>query len=241
MKIKLLVFALFALLCAVLFYNKEPVPASELHYICREPKVKTDNPPVVILLHGIFGNENNLFSFADKLPDRFLIISVRAPYRIEEGKYRWFRADFTKAKPVYEKKEAEVSRALIIGFIDQLGQKYSFDKNQVYLCGFSQGAMMAYSAGITAPDKIKGIAMIGGLLLDDVKPRIAPKDKLSPLNTFIAHGTQDQVIKINHAIEACFFLQQKGLHPEYHEYHEGHTVSDAMLTDLVKWLSTEYE
>ena len=35
----------------------------KLHYLVRQPKVKTANPPLLILLHGVGGNEQNLFSF----------------------------------------------------------------------------------------------------------------------------------------------------------------------------------
>jgi hypothetical protein len=50
-----------------------------LHYLVREPVVKTAETPVLILLHGVGSNEQDLFSLANRLPDDFLVISARAP------------------------------------------------------------------------------------------------------------------------------------------------------------------
>ena len=36
-----------------------------LQYVVRQPKIKTGNVPLIILLHGVGGNELDLFSFAD--------------------------------------------------------------------------------------------------------------------------------------------------------------------------------
>ncbi len=45
-----------------------------LHYLVRQPKIKSAKPPVIILLHGVGSNEEDLFSFADKLPDKLNIL-----------------------------------------------------------------------------------------------------------------------------------------------------------------------
>ena len=41
----------------------------KLQYIVREPKIASQNPPLLILLHGYGSNEHDLFSFAEELPD----------------------------------------------------------------------------------------------------------------------------------------------------------------------------
>ena len=45
-----------------------------LHYLVRQPKIKSAKHPVIILLHGEGSNEEDLFSFADKLPDKLNIL-----------------------------------------------------------------------------------------------------------------------------------------------------------------------
>lgn len=207
-----------------------------LHYVFREPKIKSLHPPLIVLLHGVGSNEQDLFSFADQLPGRFLVVSARGPYTLGQGSYGWYHIDYSTGKSVYNKEEAEKSRNTIIDFIEQLSTKHAFDKSQVYLCGFSQGAIMSYSVGLTRPDMVKGIALMSGRLLEEIKPVIAPKDKLQNLDIFISHGTKDPVLKIDYARAAHTYLTQLGLASTYREYPEVHTISHAMFDDLLKWL-----
>jgi len=106
----------------------------------------------------------------------------------------------------------------------------------VYLCGFSQGAIMSYSVGLTQPDKINGMAIMSGRLLEDVKPFIKDSAQLANLKVFVSHGNNDQVLGVHYATESVAYLKQKGLNPTFKIYPDGHTISAAMLKDLVSWL-----
>lgn len=208
-----------------------------LHYLVREPKIKSLNPPLIILLHGIGSNEHDLFSFADHLPDKFLVVSAQAPYSLGNNGYAWYHADFSTPKPTFNKEEAEKSRNTIIQFIRELKTQHPFDDKQVYLVGFSQGAIMSYSVGLTRPDLIKGIAIMSGRLLEEVKPLIKPNEKLKQLNIFISHGTNDPVLNIQNARDAVAYLKTLDLNPTYKEYPEGHAINNEMLSDLIGWLN----
>lgn len=210
-----------------------------LHYLCRAPKVKTVHPPVVILLHGVGSNENDLFSFVNQLPDNFLVIAARAPYTQAEGSYAWYSVDFSGGKPKIDAGQAEKSRTVILQFLSQLKELHDFDENQVFLCGFSQGAIMSYSVGLTRPDKIKGIAVLSGRLLDEVKPIIPTSGKLNTLKVFIAHGNSDNVLGIHYATDAINYLDKLGVKATYKEYSEGHTICANEVEDLMKWLKSE--
>ena len=210
-----------------------------LQYLVREPTVKTAKPPIVILMHGVGSNEKDLFALASQLPNQFLVVSVRAPYFIEKDRYGWYALSFVDGKPTCNVEQAEKSRLLVIQFINQLKEKFSFDNQRVYLCGFSQGAIMAASIGLTNPDKIKGIAMMSGLLLEEVKPKIAPKENLKNLRVYISHGTNDKVLEVHYAHESYAYLKQLGINPFYKEYPNGHTISAAMLSDLNTWLNKD--
>ena len=207
-----------------------------LHYKVKHPKTESANTPLIILLHGVGSNENDLFSFANQLPGNFLIVSARAPFTIGQESYAWYEVDFSTGKPLINKTKAEQSRISIIAFIDALKEKYQFDEKQVYLCGFSQGGIMAYSVGLTRPDKIKGIAVMSGRLLDEVKPSIKKTEQLKQLNVFISHGTNDTVLGIHYATGSLAYLKELGITSTFNTYPEGHTISKEMFADLVNWL-----
>jgi phospholipase/carboxylesterase len=201
-----------------------------------QPKIKTGKPRLMILLHGVGGNEQNLFSFANQLPDEFLVVSVRAPFIISEGRYSWYQVNFSTGKPIIDARQAEKSRNTILQFVGELKQQFLFDDKLVYLCGFSQGAIMAYSVGLTAPDIIKGIAIMSGRLLEEVKPLITHNGELEHLQVFVAHGINDATLNIQYAREAHNYLESLNIHPAYKEYIYGHGIDNEMLTDFISWL-----
>lgn len=208
-----------------------------LKYLVRVPKIQTAKPPVIILLHGVGSNEQDLFSIANQLPDKYLLISARAPYTIGEGSYAWYQVDFSTGKPIANIAQQEKSRNIIVQFIIELKNEFSFDEKQVYLGGFSQGAIMAYSVGLTRPELIHGIVIMSGRLLEEVKPLIASQEMLDQLKVFISHGIMDQILGIHYAREGVTYLKARNIHPFYKEYEEGHGINKAMLSDLASWLN----
>lgn len=212
--------------------NDEP----SLHYLVRPPKIKSDNPPLLLFLHGVGGNEQNLFSLADSFPDNYLVVSARGPLTLGQNSYAWFNVNFSNGKPIINEKEAEASRKVILKFLDELKHKESYDAKNVYLMGFSQGGIMSYSTALTEPEKIAGIAVMSGRLLPEVKPLIASNTRLSKLKVYISHGTQDNVLPVQYAYDAIDYLQSKGVKPEFKEYPNGHSITQEMLSDVIKWL-----
>lgn len=208
-----------------------------LHYLVREPKIKSAKPPVIIMMHGYGSNETDLFALAQYLPDKFLVISARGPYTLGENSYMWYQADFSKETPVINAEQAESSRKAMLQFITDLRAEHPYDEHQIYIAGFSQGAIMAYSLGLSEPQKFKGVAAMSGRILEETKPKIASKEKLAGVNMFISHGTMDNVLKVGFARESKAFLNGLNINPTYKEYPEGHTISQEMLMDLVNWLS----
>jgi len=206
-----------------------------LTYLVREPKVSADKPPLLILLHGVGSNEKDLFSFAPHLPDKFLVISARAPIVLGPSSFAWYQVDFSSGKPVYNQVQEKKSREAILTFIDELKHYHSFDENEVYLVGFSQGAIMSYSIALTHPDKVKSIGILSGRLLEEIKPMVN-KEQLNELNVFISHGIQDPVLPVAYADDAVSYLKSLGVTVNFKKYDEGHGINQEMLTDLVTWL-----
>lgn len=207
-----------------------------LQYLLREPKVKSQHPPLIILLHGVGSNMEDMFSFANQLPDKYLVVSAQAPIQLGGSRFAWYQVDFSTGKPVFNFEQAENSRNIIINFIEELKDKYAVDSNEVYLCGFSQGAIMSYSVALTRPDLVKGVASMSGRLLDEIKPQIVEKEQLSHLKIYISHGSTDNTLPIQYAINANSFLQTLGLSPTFKQYNAGHTINIEMLNDLLNWL-----
>src|SRR5262245_53278878 len=128
---------------------------SSLAYRLAQPRAAVvGKPPLLLLLHGYGSNEDDLFSLAPYLDERFLIISARAPVALTSfsfASYAWFSLGFTPQGVIIDEREAESSRLTLHGFINEVVELHQIDPGAVYLLGFSQGAMMSLSVALTFP------------------------------------------------------------------------------------------
>ncbi len=207
-----------------------------LKYKIYQPENGEDRPGLILLLHGIGSNEEDLFRLASKFPAGFVVVSARAPYTLSPGRYAWFELSHSDGKPVINAEQAEKSRLVINTFISRLIERYHINKDKIFLGGFSQGGIMSYSVGLTFPKKLSGIFILSSRLLPEVKPLIKPREDLQGLPIFIAHGKSDPVLPLTYAHDALAYLQTLTDNITYHEYDMVHTVGEQELADLVNWL-----
>lgn len=213
-----------------------------LVHLVRRPLVEEGAPPLLLLLHGVGGNEHNLFDLAPSLDKRFLIISARAPNTLGSESYAWFEVNFTPQGPIVNSEQAEASRKALIAFIHEAVTAYGADPKQVYLVGFSQGAIMSASIALTRPDLIAGAVLMSGRILSEVQPLIVAPEKLVGLPFLVVHGALDAVIPISSGRAARETLSSLPVVLIYHEYPTmGHEVSPESLADVETWLSAHLD
>ncbi len=208
-----------------------------LKYLVQTPTESSQHTPVIILLHGYGSDEKDLFELRSAFTKNYLIVSARAPYNLPGNGYQWY--EFTEVNGQHDGKKEQLdnSRQLIEKFIAQIISKYNADPKSVYLMGFSQGAIMSYQVGLTAPGKVKGIGVLSGMIFASLKPMVKNTSALKQLKIFISHGAADQRIPFTEGKAAYDYLKSIGLHPDFHQYPGmGHSISNDVLNDLVKWL-----
>jgi len=208
-----------------------------LEYKIREPKVKLDKNPLLLLLHGYGSNDADLFSFADELSEGYYIISARAPYDMQYGSYAWYAINFDADQNKFsDNEQAKSSRDLIAKFIDELVQKYAIDAKNVSLIGFSQGSILSYAVALSYPEKVQKVVAMSGYLNLDIVADDYLKNTLSNLKIFASHGIVDQVIPIAWARKTPAILENLGIAITYKEYPIGHGVAPQNFYDFKNWL-----
>ncbi len=210
-----------------------------LHHLVREPKIKKDKNPLLLLIHGYGSNEEDLFSFAAELPDDYYVISVRAPYDLMYGSYAWYAINFDADQNKFsDYVQARQSRELLMKFIEEAIAAYPIDENDVTLIGFSQGSILSYAAALSYPHKIKRVAALSGYLSTEIIAENYTTNDFGNLKMFVSHGTVDQVIPVDWARKAPDVLDSLGIENVYHEYPIGHGVSPKNFYDLKDWLQS---
>jgi phospholipase/carboxylesterase len=208
-----------------------------LHYIIKEPKIKLDKNPVLILLHGYGSNEEDLFSFASELPENYFIVSVRAPFDMGYGSYAWYAINFDADENKFSDiPQAQQSRDLIANFIDEILAKYPIDNNNVTLIGFSQGCILSYAVAVSYPQKIQRVVAMSGYFNSKIAIDGFEKNNFENLRLFSSHGSVDQVVPVTWGRKAQPELSQLGIDIIYKEYPIGHGISPQNFFDFKNWL-----
>lgn len=208
-----------------------------LEYLVREPKIKTEKNPLLLLLHGYGSNQQDLFSFSSELPEEYYVISARAPYDLQYGSYAWYAINFDADENKFSDiRQAQTSRDIIANFIDELIAEYPIDQENVTLIGFSQGCILSLAIGLSYPEKVKRVVGMSGYFNEEIALTDYDKNDFSNLNIFCSHGTVDQVVPVDWARKSEPKLKALGIAVTYKEYPIGHGISPQNFYDFKTWL-----
>lgn len=207
-----------------------------LHHVIRKSSL-TENAPVLIMLHGYGSDENDLFSFANELPEELYIISARAPYQLQPYGNAWYAINFDAEKGKWsDNKQAIESLDLIAKFIDEATAVYPVNKENVTLLGFSQGTILSYAVALTYPEKVKNIIALSGYINQDILPNDIETKNYSSLDFYCSHGSVDQVIPVDWAQQTPPFLKTLNIKHQYSEFPVGHGVAPQNFFEFKEWL-----
>src|SRR5512142_2797709 len=101
------------------------------------PRSPSPTPPLLVLLHGIGADEEDLLPLAQLLDPRFLVVSARAPHEAEPMGHRWYAIDWTTTPPRADPAEMAASRDLLARFVEEATAAHGADPSRVFLLGFS--------------------------------------------------------------------------------------------------------
>ncbi|KGL62886.1 alpha/beta hydrolase [Polaribacter sp. Hel1_85] len=208
---------------------------SDLQYLVRQPITAVENPPLLILLHGYGSNEQDLFSFAEELPDEFLIISAQAPLPMGGRSYAWYSINFDDKNGKFSDLiQAKESIDKIAVFIDEIKTKYNTNPEKTFLLGFSQGAILSYSLSFFYPNKVQHVIALSGYVNTELLPETISKEIKT--DYYGSHGSVDQVLPVEWARKNKPFLDNLGLNNVYSEYPVGHGVAPQNFYSFRKWI-----
>ncbi|MDG1685626.1 MAG: alpha/beta fold hydrolase [Flavobacteriaceae bacterium] len=207
---------------------------TKLKYLVRQPKsVGITNPPLLVLIHGYGSNENDLFSFAEYLHPDLLVISLRAPLNLPMMGHAWYSIHFDAEQGKWsDDAEAIGSRELVLQFLDELMQIHPYDKSQVHLLGFSQGAILSFSLALTYPNRFASIVALSGYLNENITT-IPMEGKIPQI--YVGHGTQDEVVPYEWDKQGVERLRQAGIDVHFDSFPVGHTISQDGFHKLLEW------
>lgn len=177
----------------------------------------------LLMLHGWTGDENSMWIFARKFPEDYWITAPRALHAAEEGGYSWrvTRPGLRVLPTLFDLKPAADA---LVRLVNNLSNSWGVDASRFDVVGFSQGAALANVITLLYPERIRRVAVLAGFMPVDTDKLLAGR-VLDGKPFFVAHGTQDELITVEHARECIRLLEQAGALVTYCEAEVGHKVS----------------
>ena len=195
------------------------------------PEGSAGKQPAIFLLHGMGSHEQDLPQLVTDFKESHHIFSLRGPIEFEPG-YAFFTIE-EAGKPI----RVVFDKVLmyIQSFIHEAIVEFELDAEQIYVLGFSQGAVLAQSLALTMGSAIRGVVALSGYVPDFVKMEYSGQP-VDHLNVFISHGEYDYIIPPQWGKESKEYFESLGANVTFKTYQDGHGVTPENKQDLVAFL-----
>lgn len=193
------------------------------------------SPRLLLLIHGLTGDENVMWVFARDLPAHYWMVAPRAPYTAEPSGYSWRPPQFeTLDGPSLE--QLKQSAEALIRLIDAYTASVGIAADTFDAMGFSQGAAMSNVLAFLYPHRIRKTGILAGFIPSGLE-ELVPQRPLEGKPFFVAHGSKDEKVTVDRARNSIALLEQAGAKVTYCEDDVAHKVSLNCLRALKEFFS----
>jgi len=192
-------------------------------------------PRLLVLLHGLTGDEDSMWVFARDLSPQYAVIAPRAHHPAEPFGYSW------RSHPSLTVGGSSLEQLLptaeaLIRLIDEYQASAKIDasperRRRIDVMGFSQGAAMSNLLAFLYPHRIRKVGILAGFVPRGLE-ELATKRPLEGKPFFVTHGTKDEMVPIAWARDSMALLEQAGAKVTYCEDEVGHKVSATCIRAL---------
>ncbi|ALC91992.1 carboxylesterase [Bacillus sp. FJAT-18017] len=188
--------------------------------------------PVLLLLHGTGGNEQDLLPLAEMVDPNASVLSVRGNV-LENGMPRFFRR---LAEGVFDEEDLVHRTKELNDFLDETAKKYQFDRDNIIALGYSNGANIAGSLLFHYGKTLKG-----AILHHPMVPRRGIElPDLSGTPVFIGAGTNDPICPAQESEELKQLLEGAGANVQIHWEQYGHQLTRSELEQASQWYKNSF-
>jgi phospholipase/carboxylesterase len=188
--------------------------------------------PTLLLLHGTGGNEHDLVGLGKEIDGAANILSVRGNV-LENGMPRFFKR---LAEGVFDLEDLQFRTEELKNFIDEAAKNYEFDRDNVVVIGYSNGANIAGNLLFEYENVFKG-----AILHHPMVPRRGVEIPALPgTPVFIGAGKNDFMCPAAESEELRDLLQNVGAEVELFWHSYGHQLTQDEVQAAKEWYKTKF-
>jgi predicted esterase len=187
------------------------------------------NAPILLLLHGTGGNEQDLLSLGEILAPDAGMLSPRGKV-LERGAPRFFRR---LAEGVFDIEDLKFRTGELADFLLAAAARYGFDAARLIAVGFSNGANIAASTMLLRPD-----ALTGGILIRAMVPLVPnPLPTLPRTRLLLSNGRTDPLVSLDETERLAKLFRDAGADVTLKWQPGGHELTQGDVSAARQWLT----
>jgi len=190
---------------------------------------RTDRAPVLLMLHGTGGDEEDLLPLGEALAPGAALLSPRGKV-LENGLPRFFRR---LSEGTFDVPDLIARTHELAEFVRTAAVKYGFDPADVFGVGYSNGANIAAGLLLLHPGVLRGAVLFRPMV--PLVPESPPQLGGTPV--FIGAGQQDQIVSRAQTAQLARLLESAGAKVTVHVEPASHPLTDADVAAARSWLA----
>jgi predicted esterase len=202
---------------------------TDLGFIHRFVPGAAANSPVLLLLHGTGGDENDLIPLGQELLPRAAMLSVRGKV-LENGMPRFFRR---LAEGVFDLEDLKRRTEEIAQFIEGARREYGLHENKIVAVGYSNGSNIAASLILRDPHHLSGAVLFRAMV--PFTPDAVPD--LRGMAIFLSAGKRDPIIPGENTGRLAALFESGGAEVFVHWHPGGHELGQDDLAAAKSWIA----
>lgn len=190
-------------------------------------KGSNEKAPTFLLLHGTGGTENDLLNLGKQIDPEASLLGVRGQ-EVENGMPRFFKR---LGMGVFDLDNLELRTKELAAFLDEAAEEHGFDRDNVIVMGYSNGANIAANLFFQVGNIVKGAVLHHPMI-----PRTDVEvPDLTGLKVWIGAGQNDQMCPMDQSVGLNSYLTQAGAESEIFWHNHGHQITMDEVNSAKEW------
>ncbi len=198
-------------------------------FIYRFYKPANASNELIILLHGLGGNETSLVPMASKIWPRATLLGIRGRV-MQDGGTRWYK----RITPVkFDQKDVKLEANAFVTFLTRLADEKDLDLTHATFVGYSNGANLLAATMLLHPDMVKRAVLMRSMpVLDN-----APAANLGKARVLTIAGEDDKLYS-PFAPALSALLRSSGARVDARTIHADHMLGEQDIAAISQWVAS---